>query len=388
MVVEMAGHYAVVPNAERTGVLTTRGSLPVVESDRIRTPTVVEALERALGLDAPFLRIVAVVRDVERRPTTALHEFDAPRTPPRGDWTSLDEAPALVPEELADAAAGWVAEQRGRPVPPERAPWARPGWLAEAERWFAEVVGASERPRLHEQWPLSSVLRARTPDGVAYFKAAFPLFHHEPGVTAAVAGAHPGLAPHVIAVEPDRGWLAMRELEGEVLGDLDRSRWSEAVPLLKEVHRMWSSRRDDVLALGAVDRGLDTLVVPVELRPQLERLRELGWHETLVHGDFHPWNVVAGGTLRLYDWSDACWSHPLFDLLTYGWDEDRPAVLEAYAVSAETFAVAEPLASIHHAISYERILAAMEPSDRWLFADIPGRLREHAFRAAGLTQQD
>jgi len=47
-------------------------------------------------------------------------------------------------------------------------------------------------------------------------------------------------------------------------------------------------------------------------------------------------------------------------------------------VSPQTFARVERLACIHHAISYERILAAMEPSDRWVFADVPGQLRERA----------
>ncbi len=217
-------------------------------------------------------------------------------------------------------------------------------------------------------------------EGVLYFKAAFPLYHHEPQVTAALARAHPGLVPDVVAIEPERGWLVMRELAGPVLGELDRARWPEAGPLLAEIHRTWSSRRDEVLALGALDRGLETLTVPDELEHALESLLELGWSETLVHGDFHPWNVVAGETLALYDWSDACLSHPLFDLLTYGHDEDLPGLLASYGVSPETFALAEPLACIHHAISYERILDAMEPSDRWVFAEVPGQLRE---RAAG-----
>ncbi len=140
------------------------------------------------------------------------------------------------------------------------------------------------------------MLRATTADGAVYFKAAFPLFSHEPGVTAAVARAHPEIVPSVLAIEPERGWLLMHELRGPMLGDLDRSRWSEAGPLLAEIHRTWSSRRDDIFALGAVDRGLDTLAVPDELRGDLEALQELAWPETLVHGDFHPWNVVAGST--------------------------------------------------------------------------------------------
>jgi hypothetical protein len=68
----------------------------------------------------------------------------------------------------------------------------------------------------------------------------------------------------------------------------------------------------------------------------------------------------------------------LFDLVTFGWDEDRPPLLARYGVAPETFARVERLACIHHAISYERILAAMEPSDRWVFADVPAQLRERA----------
>ena len=39
--------------------------------------------------------------------------------------------------------------------------------------------------------------------------------------------------------------------------------------------------------------------------------------ETLVHGDFHPWNVQRDGDrLVIFDWSDACWGHPFFDVPT------------------------------------------------------------------------
>lgn len=376
-------HHAVVPNLDRTAVLTANGALPAVAADRLRTAVVQETLERELGLRAPFLRTAAVVRNTDKKLSTALLEFDAPRSVPRGEWIPVAEAPGLLPPELRQAAEFWVAEQLGAPLPPERSPWARPGWLAEAESWIAATVTLVGEPRLHAQWQLSSVLRAVTSDGIVFFKAAFPLFHHEPGVTAAVAAAHPEAAPDVIAVEPERGWLLLGELRGTALGELDRTRWPEAGLLLAEIHNAWASRRDDVLALGAVDRGLETLEVPEELRPDLEALIELALPETLVHGDFHPWNVFAdGGRLVLYDWSDACWSHPLFDLLTYGVDEDTPALLDAYGVSPETFALAEPLACIHHAVSYERILAALEDSERWVFAEVPAQLRERASRKA------
>lgn len=375
-------HHAVVPNVERTGVLTVEGALPAVAADRIRAAVVPETLERMLGLRAAFLRTSAVVIDDEQKPTTALLEFDAPRSLDRGEWAPLEEAVRLVPAELRNATEKWVAEQLGASIPPERNPWARPGWLEEAEAWIAAAVELVDEPRLHAQWPLSSVLRASTADGVVFFKAAFPLFHHEPGVTAALASAHPSLTPEVVAVEPERGWLVTRELRGTPLGDLPRSRWPEAGPLLAEIHGTWSARREDVLALGAVDRGLATLEVPEELRPNLEELQGLGWAETLVHGDFHPWNVFAGEGLVLYDWSDACYSHPLFDLVTYGKEDDRPDLLASYGVSPETFAIAEPLACLHHAVSYERIADALEESDRWWCADVPAQLRKRASEKA------
>jgi aminoglycoside phosphotransferase (APT) family kinase protein len=171
----------------------------------------------------------------------------------------------------------------------------------------------------------------------------------------------------------------MPQFRGDRLGDLHRARWPEAGPLLREIHEMWSSRTDDVLALGAEDRRLSPADVPEELRGDLDALDDLGLPATLVHGDFHPWNVVVGPNgLVLADWSDASLTHPLFDLVTFGWHDDLPPLLAAYGVEAETFARVERLACIHHAISYERILAALEPSDRWVFADVPAQLRERA----------
>ena len=48
---------------------------------------------------------------------------------------------------------------------------------------------------------------------------------------------------------------------------------------------------------------------------------------------------------------------------------DRGAVTAAYVGIGMAVTIA---------ISYERILAAMEPSDRWVFANVPAQLRERA----------
>ncbi len=64
------------------------------------------------------------------------------------------------------------------------------------------------------------------------------------------------------------------------------------------------------------ERWLATAPTLVE---SCRRLDEIGPGPTLVHGDFHPWNVAfgPGGTTRVFDWTDAAVSHPFVDLATY-----------------------------------------------------------------------
>ena len=107
---------------------------------------------------------------------------------------------------------------------------------------------------------------------------------------------------------------------------------------------MWLGRSDELVALGLPIRSLTDLAaqvaamtqdtellgrMPPDLRerwlatePRLvescRRLDEIGPGPTLVHGDFHPWNVAYGpATTRVFDWTDAAVSHPFVDLATY-----------------------------------------------------------------------
>ncbi len=97
--------------------------------------------------------------------------------------------------------------------------------------------------------------------------------------------------------------------------------------------------------------------------------------------------MVDADELRIFDWSDACVSHPLFDLPTFLQRADdegaRPSMLDAYLGAwadlapldelRATYELALPLAHVHHAISYLRINEALEPDDRWWFEDEPRR---------------
>ena len=388
--------HALVPNAERSAFLVDVDQrLPsvAVDTETSVVAAAVDGFREQHGLDAVFLRIAGWPGEPVR-----MLEFDSPRTRPRGSWTDLSGLREVVPDELCNHASRWADEQRGAPIPAQRPAWARPGWHAEAMRWIRETAGDVDAIDLFRQWPLSAVFVAGTSAGERlYFKSCFALFAHEAAVTHAMARRHPDLAPAVVGVDVERGWLLMRELTCAAEG-VDEPR--RALSALAGVHRAWAGRANEARALGAPDRGLATLYGEIEATvdalggpPEVaadlrRRVKELDGlvPETLVHGDFHPWNVsVEGDRLVIFDWSDACVSHPLFDLPTLVHDRagfDVDAVVDAYSsarndldadVVRHAFAIAYPLACVHHAISYRRIEAALEPADRGLFAPVPGQ---------------
>ena len=421
---EERDHYVLVPDPSRSAVLVTSTVAgPVIPL--IRGPHgvagVVESLRHAFALDAVYLRTARVVFDEKRKPTGGLHELDSPPPewrPPSGTmWLGLDDADAstLALVELRDDAARWVAELLGAPVPDARPAWSRPGWFVQASTWILETATARGLQPTGDvefvgHWPLSSVLRLETVGGRVFFKAVFPLLGHEPVVTAQLSARHPTLAPELLAMDESRGWMLMRELPGTPIGDLDESRWGDGLRAAATIHKAWIGRDAELLSLGVHDRGLlalehdiatmlDAIELSSEDRRRLDSSRptfarasaELGAGavpETLVHGDLHPWNVMAADDgVRIFDWSDSCVSYPLFDLPTYlertAEKSARAALLDAYlevwsdtAPMGELRALAEcarPLAAMHHAISYLRILNAMEPSDRWWFEGEPVR---------------
>jgi hypothetical protein len=403
-------HYVLVPDPSRGALLVAGPGLPCVRGTR-GAAGVLDALLREYGLDAPYLRPAQFLLDASGNSFAGLHELDAPSSdwePAFGtSWLALDDADpnALAPRELTSSVEKWLAIARGAPVPEARPPWARPGWFAESSRWLEERVAAlglrpSGRLELVEQWPLSSVLRLETDAGRVYLKAVFSIFRHEPALTQALAERHPGIVPEVLAVDTRCGLLLMRELRGSPVGDLDIERWTEALRVAASIQRDWTWREEELFALGAHDRTLTALEADIgaafdaagvrraRFVPELERrcaeLARGPLPQTLVHGDLHPGNVmVDGAETRIFDWSDACVSHPLFDLATFLPRCDdavaREAMLDAYLDTwsdygsrgelKASYEVAQPLAYVHHAISYQRITEAFEPDDRWWFAE-------------------
>jgi hypothetical protein len=353
-------HVAAIPGRDGASVVVVDGRLPSLTADTATTRDALDALEPLVGRPV-YLRVGALVD------TQILLEFD------RGDGDTIPIADAkagqLAPQALQSRVEEWLGEQRGTPIDPRRPAWARPGWHARAESW----VGRPLNP--FRLWPLAAVLES---DG-EFFKAVFPLFHHEPAVTRALAQRNPGDVPDVLRTDEDEGWLLMQEVRGTEADD-------RALETLERIQHTWRDRTDELLALGAPDRRLSVLERQIaqlvaELAPEhahhvpaLERacrdLARSGEPETIVHGDFHPGNalVAEDGRAVILDWSDACVGHPSFDRHLFRWDNESPETIPA---------------SLHQAVSYRAILVRMEPGDRWRFEAEPRRYLDRAVSALG-----
>jgi aminoglycoside phosphotransferase (APT) family kinase protein len=290
-----------------------------------------------------------------------LVELDArtDEAPAGRSWQDLDEGviARLEPELVRDTVGAWLQERTGG-WSPWRPPWGRPGWFARASAWMVEQMAndgssAVAAPRQHQLWGLSVVLRAPSAVGDVYFKASAEIFRHEAVVTRALAAQMPDLTPQVIAVDASRGWLLMRDLEDAELGQQDQTLWPEGLVALAAIQRQWLGRTDELVELGLPQRSLADLAVHVEemteddallarmtsdlrhrwldtapaLVESCRRLDESGPGPTLVHGDFHPWNVTRGSRgVRVFDWTDAAVSHPFVDLATFVFRTRDPSV--------------------------------------------------------------
>jgi hypothetical protein len=357
-------HYAIA--AEGGTLAVVDGSLPSVETSW-RLADILDAFEPLIGRP-PYLREAG--RIVEDDRVLRLHAFDV------GDAVVGD---VELPAPLRPAFERWLVEQRGGPIPPLRAAWARPGWLAAAEAW----VGCDLEPR--RMWPLSAVLRGVLDGEPVFLKAVFPLFHHEPAITEALAREHPGVVPEVLRVDRDRGWMLMRELHGEVVTESVPASFTPALREHARIQRAWSRRTGELLALGAQDRAQDW--------------PDTGLPVTLAHGDFHSANVVIdGGRATIFDWSDACVAHPLIDLHTFFAERVDEALHDIFVDAyAEGWDVSPALvrsgleqiaaySCLHQVESYRAIAAAVEPMDRRMFVDAEREWQERATVARAGTR--
>ena len=375
------------------------GDLWIAQADKIG-----DAFERRLGT-RPW-----ILRQLRFGTGEAVFELELSspgwRSPSHGRWTARDDLDGLrlYDEEQRSLLEGYLEALERDDSPPERPPWARPGWISGVREWLdrqaarlGHTVLALEQVKT---WSISVVLRVRTDGPNLYFKvsAPLPLFVDEAAVTAELAARFPGYAPAPLAVEPERGWLLLAEFD-EVVG------WSASHETRRELFSRFAGlqRRsvpvvDELLAAGCLDRRLPVLESQLDplfanpvavhrltsderselkrLAPELKEacrlLDAVGLPATLVHGDLHPGNAARiDGELAYFDWTDACIAHPLIDLHSLQWVDDesvRASLLGAYvegwggAVPAAAIELARIVTPLHHAVSYSTIVANVERS--------------------------
>jgi aminoglycoside phosphotransferase (APT) family kinase protein len=99
--------------------------------------------------------------------------------------------------------------------------------------------------------------------------------------------------------------------------------------------------------------------------------------ETLVHGDFHGGNVAGeDGKMVFFDWSDASIAHPFFDMIDILQEKDEEVQFrlrdhylsqwidyEPMERLQEAWQIASILTAINQAISYQSIVANIEPAE-------------------------
>lgn len=374
---------------------TILGRLPAFVAD---TPwwmdigPVVQGARERFGLSVTVLRLLDAERPAAHGgAVTYLAEID-------GDATSLTSGESLQPW------SGVLADD------PLRMPWARPGGpdadLAWATSALADrgmpVAGAPEQIRT---WNLSSLWRLPTDTGDAWLKVVPPFFAHEGAILERLAGAP---VPRLLAHDGPR--VLLGGIPGEDQYDAERPALLTMIDILVGIQGAWLGRADDLLEMGlpdwrapALGDAIASLVaraggqVPAEDRATLagfvdglparfEGVAACGLDSGIVHGDCHPGNVRGiGADLVLLDWGDCGVGHPLLDIpgfLDRIRETDRAAVrhhwLSRWRATVpgsdpeRAAALLAPVAAARMAVTYQRFLDGIEPSERpYHRADVP-----------------
>ena len=417
--------YGILPHPTEARVLLLAGeagwTLPYMHVARevwsAEVGCINEGLGRTMKAQLTTLRYANFCSDEARRQVEAvylLENHDPAWAPPsNGQWVGGDELarlPLARPEHRA-MIEQYLAENDPDTRPARRPPWAQKGWFVRAEAWMQTQLAQSGYTvtapiEQVKSWCISCILRARTTAGDVYFKqaAALPLFGPEPRLTAGLARLYPDHIPIPLAIDEEQGWMLLADFGPEVGWDAPLAVREEALALFGQLQINFAGRVDELFALGCLDRRLDRLAEQIEpllydghvrsalnvaeveklqaLAPQLKTmcaaLASYKVPQTLVHGDLHLSNVARqGGKYLFFDWTDACVTHPFLDMIDILREKDESAqarLRDRYLALwsdyepperlQEMWVMAEPLCALHQAVSYQYIMANVEPVTR------------------------
>lgn len=346
-----------------------------------------------------------------------------PESDADGRWCDLPGLASLSwwASKEHDLLAAALADDAGTAIPALRPPWSRRGWWTAATGWIQEQLAAigAAPATVFEQvkiWDLSCVLRIIA-DSQEFFFKALPsgpaeaatrplLFAHEPRLLADLGPRFPDALPIPLAIDADRAWMLLADLGYDLRAQTAITPWFESIAAFARLQVAASEQIDTLRAAGCLDRQLPILAdqIPQFVDDQamqaiisdddLARLRALSPRlqqmcaqlqgypipSSLVHGDLNPGNVAyTHGRPVIFDWTDGCIAHPFLDLAPF-LDEaaEKAGRTDAYAAFRDhylahwatfaplpalraAFVLADPLGAMHQLISYQHILAHVEP---------------------------
>lgn len=413
--------HLVIPDRSGTRILlmeTNSGwALPRVTSpepfaDRFVVIDAASGIRELVGLEVAVLRSALVEENRAEEGSGDAFFFTenlTDRSPHLGRWFGEEDLSEHGIGDERDRAVirEWFAEARHR-ASPRRPPWQHEGWFAAAASWIRETLPQVTRIEQFITWSGSSLLRIDGDGRRYYFKAVPQVFRQEAEVTSMLAEHFPDGIPRPVAIDPSRGWMLLEDFGDSFVAGMVLEHWEAALDTLLAVQRGSVPLIGALLEAGCTDRRPHVLQRQIEdlaegklgtlpdettnrLRAALPRLKQLCAELaespipcTLVHGDFHAANVVVkDGHHLIFDWTDPCISHPFVDLATFfymfgppstdaavrarlrdryldGWNDLIP-----HQQAVEIFERTEPVAAMHHAISYQAILEAVDPNERW-----------------------
>ncbi len=374
-------------------------------------------LRRACG--DPFAVTVSPVRRLDTEPRRFVHVLSGTGGAPTGaaEWLDVANLDRLdEPEAVLSAVRLAVGELNGQvPRPLHRPDWYRLGWLEEVESWIDARLAVSGRRRtgpssVIKLWGLSVVLRVpcawpNAVEAAVYFKATCDLFRAEPMISQALGLFARDHVPSVLAVDHDRAWMLMDPLPGAD-SETPPSLAVTAAEVLATVQLTALSHLNELARAGCPDRGLqptlDGLRLVIDdstelhllsaderaavaamgpwLTSKIGELYQCGLPITVGHGDLNLGNLASDGTrLVLFDWTDACFTHPFLDAAHLAQSRGVADKNDVLAAFSRPWRDAFPGADVDHAlglaplvnkafqaISYEGIARAQEPTARWV----------------------
>lgn len=343
-------YVGVIPNDDCTRIyVDDEGRLPtfIVPSKkaapRRNVAQACHGFESLLGVPVTVQRPLWVEDD----PTGTLRAYVLePYGSLNNSWVPIEDVDLPGWHDCSDRLATTLRGTDGSP------PWYSPGYREEVESWIQGVLeGRGEALtgpiRQVRHWTLSAVWKAESSAGSYYFKGGLPE-DGEPAKTTAIARQWPDIAPVVVASDPQRGWLLTADLGGTPLSRIwDPQLWarvavdygrlqvdstsfaSNAGDLTPDVRSMSDYYRDAERlltddALRAGPSGMTEAELAALHRAAdswLAAITSLGENDDLLaldHGDFDAHQiVVVDEAIRILDWGEVGFSHPLIGIESY-----------------------------------------------------------------------